>query len=167
MIRTVEINSDLFKTIGFSEATLLMNYPYLCDDGRFTVFVWGIDFNLRDVFFDYEKDGDIYVSGLTKLIFKKVTRIEYSVRPYTDESGVGFITSKDNTPVYFKKSWELAMTNNNQTNNYYISCVVDFPYGFCELKIQSLDVVTVEMKEADFIEMKEYLQKPQNFVYMK
>lgn len=167
MILNVKINKDVFKKIGFGDATIFMNYPYLCENGRFTISAWGVDFNPRDVAFNYKQEGDIFVNGTTKITFTGIVSVDYSVRPYIDEAGIDFISSHDDKPIYHKKLWEIAEQNTGLKNNYYISCVVDFPFGFCELNIKSTGPVIIETDDADFIRMEEYLKAPQHFAYKK
>lgn len=162
MIKRQELGLKMFDEVGFSEATLFMGYPYLYNGGVFVLPVWGVDFNAAGLFSN--NNEEIFVNGISNIIFNNMSSMMYRHWPYKDDTGREFLQGIDNKKIVFEKRWKFADNGKNK-NNFYISCVVDYPFGFCELEIQAEETVIFETNTDSFIGIEKYLEMPQMFTY--
>jgi hypothetical protein len=166
MTLLLDISGKGFDDIGFGESHIFLNIPPSNAIENYTLFVWGIDFDNVKLKHNNVPPVDIYVSGLSKLTFCKPESIKITIYPYKDESGNGFLFDEAKKKVKFQEAWTFGCMGGQQSK-YYIVGVLDFPFGYVEIEISSLDKVMLEMDSKHFITVKEYSMNPHSYTYVR
>ncbi|UUZ84775.1 hypothetical protein LJK88_14760 [Paenibacillus sp. P26] len=160
----LDISGKRFDNVGFGESHIFLNVPNPVLVEKYSLFVWGIDIDIARLNNSTSPSEDFYVSGISKLTFYKPKSVRITIYPYKDKNCIGFLHDQDKRKVKYQKSWSFGDEEPEETN-YYIAGVLDFPLGYVEIEISSLDQVMLEMDSNHCIPVKEYTLNPHSYAY--
>jgi hypothetical protein len=161
--------SDFDNYLDFSEATIFIPSSFDKMSGFDT---WGLTIHKNaDIYNSIRKysnlntDEDLYISGYTEVIFERITSGHISIWLYNEE-GTGFIKGQNNNKIKIGREWD-STGSDELPDKYYISCVTDWPYGFCEMELMAIGKLQLLIKTNNIVPISRYIQDTVKYDYKR
>lgn len=156
----INLDANKFRNFGFGEAEIWPISPHP-NNNSLELLVWGADASalfLETLGLEVQHNSNYYLQGWTTFKFKKLTNLQVRVSLYGDKKGSRFLKN-DNSNLKLEK--EFIHNNDCSTHayaNYYISCVMTWPFGFCEIELNGSNEFEVDLTGVSLIALNDYLQ---------
>ena len=165
----LDITANQFNLIDFSEASAFLNFmPTL--ETRVELYFWGItlltskqrrkplilpEVNLEN------SNSNIYIAGLSKVIFQNVVGGEMSIELYNPACPDSFLKNQEGESVVLRRQW--TFKPEDSTFRYELDCTSDWPAGACYLAIVSKGQAQLTYELSDCIPTQQFVSNPQKY----
>ncbi|WP_339158395.1 hypothetical protein MKX50_03150 [Paenibacillus sp. FSL W8-0186] len=159
----LDISKEKFELIYLGESHLRFDYSAMTSN-RLELDIWGITLPIS--VYGLEAYGltestrpfndDVYVSGFTKIIFNDVIGCNIEIELFSYDYNPNNLCWPDKTLMKLNKTW--GEENLKDSNNIYeLEGTLTSPYGRCELSVATCSSVSIELNNADFVPVREYI----------
>ncbi|GAA3400096.1 hypothetical protein ACFFNY_17245 [Paenibacillus hodogayensis] len=160
-----ELSAIEFKKFGFAEAEAWPQFPHP-NENTFTISVWGVDTSgkvLKELGLIVDPNYEYYLQGWTTFKFYELSTLELRVTLYEDEKGARFL-KQDKKDLKLEKNIRYKNSENKlDYTKYYISCIMKWPFGFCEIMLEGTNKFELEIGEVKIIPLDDYIQEPDRY----
>lgn len=171
----VDLTNAHFDRIDFTEARIIDFYCRKTLPSEFDFTVWGATLLLssnwnHDKNFLLGYEDDMYVSGIGTVRMNGVVSGNIEVYAYDNiKDNLNrsiFAKNKDGSELTYKKQWG-KQEYDDTLEEYLWECVITWPYGFCNLKINCNGSVSFDFDVKDLVTVKDYLKNPKLYTFQE
>jgi hypothetical protein len=155
-----KLNVSKFSNFGFAEAEAWPILPHPNVD-TINISVWGVDASakfLEELGFIVDYGYDYYLQGWTTFKFSNLSTLEIRLSLYEDEKGSRFLKKGNNNLKLEKQFIYKDQQSSLDHTRYYISCVMNWPFGFCEIELDGSNEFEIDVSDVTLVTLNDYIK---------
>ena len=165
----LNITGERFEGIDFSEACIFLDCPPQINE-KFSFQAWGVTLmadsinkwcNIKELGQQFNKDT--YISGLSTITVDGVAGGSIEIAIYDPNKKTSFIKMSDGDNLKLRRIWKYNATEDLKL--YEWDCVIDWPHGYCQLKLAVKNNVTIEFDKDLCIPVDKFLNDTEYYQY--
>ncbi|MCL1982495.1 MAG: hypothetical protein FWG53_05295 [Clostridiales bacterium] len=170
----IDLTKENFNRIDFTEAEIVDFYCRKILPDCFEFSIWGATINLDQhwkhdkSFYPNHDNKNLYVSGIGTIRIRDLIGGSIEVYIYDnikdEHSRTMVAKNHDGSKTMIRREWGHA-SSNSESSEYLWECVMAWPYGFCNLRLNVNGKVEYEFDTNDAISVDAFLKNPHIYDY--